>query len=392
MGQMTQQTWLIFNGAIDFWNNYLPVFRKSNFYELLLPEGVPALVESFEGMNNCFINAAFNSEQIDYELDKKMQIFTNLSMMLARLYEYNVKNDDAVRVCDILLQKQLPSHLRKTFDSIKARVTKQVSNLATLGQGGAKGGAAPAKGKDPVPTATNVYTPSKIDILTSEILSYLELIQNGNKDLITKAMEALNTWTPNQQEEIELELNAELWCRLGRLAINVNTNATIKVGLFCAEQALQNACQQYKKKNYTAIPITRLRWYSVSESLYGEALFKLLDTQKQEKESQDKLLHMSVAHFVEACALGARSNISFLVLESGKLMWNALIPLLDQPNNRKLLIKPLCSVHANLKQVHESGDPDFLVLLYSALFACIQEQKDWKLGEQVVEEAFMYMP
>lgn len=56
-------------------------------------------------MNNCFINAAFNSESIDYELDKKMQIFTNLSMMLARLYEFNVKNDDAVRICDILLQK-----------------------------------------------------------------------------------------------------------------------------------------------------------------------------------------------------------------------------------------------------------------------------------------------
>jgi hypothetical protein len=67
----------------------------------------------------------------------------------------------------------------------------------------------------------------------------------------------------------------------------------------------------------------------VAESLYGEALYKLLDTQKQEKESQDKLMHMSVAHFVEACALGARSNISFLVLEAGKLMWNALIPLLD---------------------------------------------------------------
>lgn len=54
-------------------------------------------------MNNCFINASFSSESIDYELDKKMQVFTNLSMVLARLYEFMVKNDDAVRVCDILL-------------------------------------------------------------------------------------------------------------------------------------------------------------------------------------------------------------------------------------------------------------------------------------------------
>lgn len=81
----------------------MPVFKKSNYYELMLSEGVPALIESFEGMNNCFINAAFNSESIDYELDKKMQVFTNLAVMLARLYEHMVKNDDAVRVCDILL-------------------------------------------------------------------------------------------------------------------------------------------------------------------------------------------------------------------------------------------------------------------------------------------------
>lgn len=73
-------------------------------------------------------------------------------------------------------------------------------------------------------------------------------------------------------------------------------------------------------------------------------------------------------------------------------MWNALIPLLDQPHNRKLLIKPFTSVHRDLKKVHESGDPDFLVLLYSGMFACIQEQKDWKLGETCVEEAFTYVP
>ena len=30
----------------------------------------------------------------------------------------------------------------------------------------------------------------------------------------------MNQWQPNDQEEIELELNVELWCRLGRLAIN----------------------------------------------------------------------------------------------------------------------------------------------------------------------------
>lgn len=54
-------------------------------------------------MNNCFINASFSHENVDYELDKKMQVFANLSMSLARMYEFLGKNDEAVRVCDILL-------------------------------------------------------------------------------------------------------------------------------------------------------------------------------------------------------------------------------------------------------------------------------------------------
>lgn len=114
--------------------------------------------------------------------------------------------------------------------------------------------------------------------MTSEVLSYLELIQNGNKDLVNKAVDALNMWSPNHQEEIELELNAELWCRLGRLALNLNTNQFSKIGLYCAELCLKSGDDRIKNKQYGQIPVTRLRWYAVAESLYGEALSKLLDT------------------------------------------------------------------------------------------------------------------
>mmetsp|Transcript_23217 Transcript_23217/g.22765 ORF Transcript_23217/g.22765 Transcript_23217/m.22765 type:complete len:107 (+) Transcript_23217:2303-2623(+) len=97
------------------------------------------MVESFEGMNNCFINAAFTADNVDYELDKKMQVFAFLAISLARMHEFLGKNDETIRICEVLLQKQLPSHLRKTFDTIKARITKAVSTLGA-------GKAAPAKG------------------------------------------------------------------------------------------------------------------------------------------------------------------------------------------------------------------------------------------------------
>lgn len=139
--------------------------------------------------------------------------------------------------------------------------------------------AKPVKGQPDVVASVPVG-PSKTDILTSEVLSYLELIQNGNKDMIQKAMDSLNLWQPNEQDEIELELNVELWCRLGRLAINQNTNAMFKVALYCADVAIKNADSKARNRKFSQIPTTRLRWYAVAEALYGEALYLLLDKEK----------------------------------------------------------------------------------------------------------------
>ena len=123
---------------------------------------------------------------------------------------------------------------------------------------------------------------------------------------------------PSEQEEIELEMNVELWCRLGRLAMTQNTTANFKIALYCADASLKNGDAKAKQKLYMQIPVTRLRWYAVAEALYGEALYRLVDTQKQEKESQDRLLHASVARLTESCNIAAKAGISYLVLESAK--------------------------------------------------------------------------
>ena len=69
----------------------------------------------------------------------------------------------------------MPSHLRKTFDSIRAKVTKQVSKLGEIAAKSVAPTKAPVKGAPPI-EVKEVKGPSKIDILTSEVLSYLELI------------------------------------------------------------------------------------------------------------------------------------------------------------------------------------------------------------------------
>jgi len=94
-----------------------------------------------------------------------------------------------------------------------------------------------------------VVPPSKADLVTSEVSGYLELLaKDGSKDLLPKAMDALNDWMPNNKEEVELELNAELWCRLGRIALALKQP---KVALFTAESALKNGDPRVLKKDYS---------------------------------------------------------------------------------------------------------------------------------------------
>jgi hypothetical protein len=82
--------------------------KKHDYYLYVHPSGVEAMTECFEAMNGAFISGDFSAldhNKIDYELEKKMNVFTNISMQLARIYEYKQQNTEAVRICDILLTK-----------------------------------------------------------------------------------------------------------------------------------------------------------------------------------------------------------------------------------------------------------------------------------------------
>jgi len=82
--------------------------------------------ECYEAMNNCFLTANFGTENIDYNLSTKLNVFTNFCVMYCRVLEHRNMKDQAVKVCDNLLAKNLPPHHWKSFDTIKTRVTKQV--------------------------------------------------------------------------------------------------------------------------------------------------------------------------------------------------------------------------------------------------------------------------
>lgn len=71
---------------------------------------------------------------------------------------------------------------------------------------------------------------------------------------------------------------------------------------------------------------------------------------------------------MKGCELASKANLSFVLAEMSKLMWNAVLPMLDAAHNRKKLIDPMTKVHELLTKAKENTDPDFLVLFYHGLF------------------------
>ena len=54
LAESINQSWLIFNGSIYIWNNYLPVFRNPGTDEKLLESILGLLKEFFDKMKNSF--------------------------------------------------------------------------------------------------------------------------------------------------------------------------------------------------------------------------------------------------------------------------------------------------------------------------------------------------
>ena len=179
-------------------------------------------------MNNTFITSNFGIGNIDYNLDTKLNVFTNFSNVYCRIQEKH-DTDEALRVCNLLLEKNLPPHLRKSFDTVRARITKQAKG----GDGKAADKGKGAKGEAPA------HEPSETELISAEVIGMLEMIAvniqndpNSSMNMINECMERLTPWMPDDKEEIELELHAELWCRLGRLAIMLKSTQGSKIALF----------------------------------------------------------------------------------------------------------------------------------------------------------------
>jgi hypothetical protein len=164
--QNTQQSYLTFNGAICIWNNFLHLFRVNANDSKLRSDVVDLLKEYFEAMRN-LLKEVETKNTIYYDLDTKIQAFSNIGLVYARILEAQKQTTLVEKVCEDLLLTNLSPNTRKLINGIKARVSGGKAPT------GAKQ-ADPKKGAAPVQRAAGFN-----DTFILEIDNQLELIQNA---------------------------------------------------------------------------------------------------------------------------------------------------------------------------------------------------------------------
>ena len=373
LGVAVSQNWTCFNAGVTFWNIYLNVVRYPLFEKYIFPDAVDALKNLVEVMNSQIEKQVLSiqpgvlipfNRSADFKFPHKLQILSEIGIMLGKILYAANNYDEGVKICDTLLTKPIGPQYRKELERLKGAclVVK-----------------APAQQKGAVKVA---------DSSTSEVLSLMENARAIKKDpakkvlfldCLKKANTLLQGWAVNETDESELILHAEMWCKLGRQtfeALELN-----KLALVCAQRALS-----YKEKGQSKQ--RRLSWYSVAEFLYGEVLVQLIDEKKQERESQNSLRAAAFDHFVKAGDLGMKTNLAKLVLDAGRAMFNTSLKV---PGS-EMLIAPMSSMAAMLVSLKDDSDPDFLLLFYRALIESITLAQQWDKGEKLLEDAFLLVP
>ena len=80
LAESVNQTWLIFNGAINIWNNYLDIFRHPMNDSKLLDRMSDLLKEFFDVMKNS-LKQLEEMNITDFDIESKIQVFANIGLI-----------------------------------------------------------------------------------------------------------------------------------------------------------------------------------------------------------------------------------------------------------------------------------------------------------------------
>jgi hypothetical protein len=395
------QHWFLFNIAVRLWNAYLPIIKSPNFLQTCNDNVLPVMADLFEAMNSAMMYyESITAEIYDTDYFNKIDIIVNLTAAYCRLLDAKGRADECIRICDVMLSRKINSKERKIFDTIKARALKSDT-------GGKKPAASNASKAKPNAKNTNQvsYSPTPEQLLISDCFQLLEtaIISKDEKtklETLKKGIDTLKNMKLNYNDEACLELNAELWYKFGVQFFTMNNYNSFKSALYCADNCVKPFTiidEEYNQNLRSNISHNLLKWYSVGYLLYSDSIYRLVDKDKQERLSQIKLYFTAIDKLIQAARIAERSNQYYVITQSIKAFYSVVIQVVDQPQSRENLVKKFQELHKILMSNKSAGatlygDPEFLLLFYSIFCVCINETKNWELGEQIVNESLRIIP
>jgi hypothetical protein len=385
-----QQYWLVFNCAIQLWNMYLPIFQAPDFQKLVNENIIPVLTDLFEGLNNGTIfYESIHAQQYDSDYFNRVDLFVDISDIYARLLEAKGRPDESIRICDTLLLRRIKSHHRKRFDTTKSRALR--ANDGKKVQASKTTSTNKIKDKKDQIVVNNTFSADQVAI--SECFANVEAANlskddKAKLDLLKKGYDTLKNIKVNSQDEAFCEIYSELWYKYGIQYYQMNNNPCFKVALSCAD-----FCVKFHSGNKISRELQK--WYSVGYLLYSDCIFKLIDKDRQERESQNQLVLSAIDKLIKSAKLAELAKNYFIILQTLRAMYSLVILIIEQPQCRVELIKRFVDMHKIILNNRVSviySDSEFMLLLYTLFFHCINEKKDWELGEQIVADSFKIIP
>lgn len=189
-------------------------------------------------MNNSMIYyEQINAEKSDTDYYKKVDLFCNLTEAYCKLLNDKSKQEECIRICDIMLTRKIDSKYRKKFDTIKAKASNVPSDPAAGGKKKAAPAKAPAQSKGGK-AEPGAFSPSQDMTLISDCFSNLENAiinpdEKGKFDALKKGIELLDTYKVNYNDESTLELDSELWYKYG---IQMFELKNYKYSCYCSDK------------------------------------------------------------------------------------------------------------------------------------------------------------
>ena len=389
-----KQMWLIFNGGIFIWNNYMHLLKVTKNDKVLHSGTIEMFEHLFESLKSA-IKEVETKKVANYDMENMIQTYGSVSIIFVKLLEQKADYGRVIAATDDLLLVPLSLQVRKVINSIRARAAMILKSTNEKDKGKDKD---KDKDKD---TKNQNSTANHKDQFIFNINFKLETIQNSLESSekledkiknIKQCFDLLYDFQKSNSDELDVELSCELWTRLASLALNYKTLEVTKMAINCLEFALR----KYK----TQLSGRMMKSFSLAKYLYSKALCTLVELDEAGADNCETMLFKALQQVLESIDLGIKSkNIKVF---DGIKMFYAIVRKLQinffTAENRKCLLKPIFSFIYYIKLSKETfndnqNDVQISQMLGNLLHTFIKgctEKEHWELGNMACNLALEF--